>query len=48
MGILPDFGYQEDNYVLDHQNDAQNKWKLLTGLIADTKKFEWLMGYIKL
>lgn len=48
MGILPDFGYQEDNYILDHQNDAENKWKLLTGLFGDTKKFEWLMSYISL
>jgi hypothetical protein len=47
MGTLPDFGYGEDNYILSH-HEAQNKWKLLTGLIGDNEKFEWLMRYIQL
>lgn len=45
MGTLPDFGYGEDNYILSH-HEASNKWKLLTGLIGDNEKFEWLMRYI--
>lgn len=47
MGVLPDFGYDQDNYILD-QHESQNKWKLLTGLIGDNEKFSWLMGYIKI
>jgi len=47
MSVLPDFGYAEDNYILDH-HEAQNKWKLLTGLIGDNEKFSWLMSFIKL
>lgn len=35
MSGLPDFGYAEDNYILDHQGDVENKWKLLTGLLGD-------------
>ena len=46
MGVLPDFGYDTDNYILD-QHDSMNKWRLLTGLIGDGEKFSWLMGYIK-
>lgn len=47
MTVLPDFGYGEDNYILDH-HDSKNKWKILTGLINDTNKFEWLMSFIQL
>ena len=47
MGVLPDFGYDQDNYILD-QHESQNKWRLLTGLIGDNEKFSWLMGYIKI
>ena len=46
MGVLPDFGYDTDNYILE-QHDSMNKWRLLTGLIGDGEKFSWLMGYIK-
>jgi hypothetical protein len=46
MGVLPDFGYDKDNYILEH-HVSENKWRLLTGLIGDTDKFSWLMGYIK-
>ena len=34
MGILPDFGYGQDNYILD-QHESQNKWRHLTGLLGD-------------
>jgi hypothetical protein len=47
MSVLPDFGYNQDNYILDH-HESKNKWKLLTGLLGDSNKFEWLMGVIKL
>lgn len=47
MSVLPDFGYSEDNYILSH-HESQNKWRMLTGLLGDTQKFEWLMTYIKL
>ena len=47
MGILPDFGYAEDNYILP-QHANKNKWRMLTGLIGDQEKFTWLMKYIKM
>lgn len=43
---MPDFGYAEDNYIL--QESDQDKWKHLTGIIGDNSKFEWLMGYIRM
>jgi hypothetical protein len=42
---MPDFGYAEDNYILQGENT--NKWRLLTGLLGDPEKFTWLMTYIK-
>ncbi len=45
QGVMPDFGYAEDNYILQGHNS--NKWKLLVGLLNDQEKFKWLMSYIK-
>lgn len=45
--MLPDFGYAEDNYILSH-HESQNKWRMLTGLLGNSDKFEWLMTFIKL
>lgn len=42
---MPDFGYNEDNYILSGHNS--NKWKLLVGILNDQEKFKWLMSYIK-
>ena len=47
MEVLPDFGYGNDNYILDHLG-SQNKWKTMIGLLNDKSKFEWLMKYVKL
>ena len=41
---MPDFGYGEDNYILD--TNAKDKWKVITGLLGDTKRFAWLMNFI--
>jgi hypothetical protein len=43
---MPDFGYAEDNYIL--QENTTDKWKHLIGIIGDNQKFEWLMGYIRM
>ena len=45
--MLPDFGYGEDNYILG-TGDQDNKWKMLTGLLGDPKRFSWLMNFIQL
>lgn len=43
---MPDFGYAEDNYLID--NDNSNKWKTISSLIGDNERFSWLMNYIQL
>ena len=43
---MPDFGYAEDNYILDNQ--GKDKWKMLTGLLGDSKRFAWLMNFLLL
>ena len=47
MHVMPDFGYTTDNYLLDSQSDIKDKWRLLTGLLEDPKKFQWLMNFVK-
>lgn len=47
MSVLPDFGYAEDNYLLQ-KNQGESKWKLLTGLLGDPKRFSRLMNFISL
>ena len=46
MQVMPDFGYEGDNFVFE-QEGARN-WKLLTDLIYDKDKYEWLRNHIKL
>lgn len=46
MSVMPDFGYAEDNYLID--NDNNNKWKTICSLIGDNERFSWLMNYIQL
>lgn len=50
MSTMPDFGYQQDNYILekDDTEDTKNKWKVLTELISNSDKFRELVNYIKL
>ena len=43
---MPDFGYGEDNYLIE--GDCKNKWKMLTGLIGDAERFAWLMNFLLL
>lgn len=47
MSVLPDFGYAEDNYILERGSFA-NKWELLTELLNDSDKYAWLINQIKL
>lgn len=47
MSVLPNFGYQEDNYILN-RGEASNKWKLLSEILNDNNKFGWLVNHIKL
>lgn len=47
MSVMPDFGYQQDNYILDRSSE-QNKWKLISKILNDNIKFGWLINYIKL
>lgn len=44
---MPDFGYAEDNYLLE-QHSCKNKWSLMTGFVGDSERFSQLMNYIKL
>ena len=50
MSMMPDFGYQEDNYILNEKNDeGEDKWKLLSRLVIGKEdKFGWLMNFIKM
>ena len=48
MSALPDFGYGEDNYILAHMNTQPNKWRMLTGLLGEHEKFDWLMGFLQI
>jgi hypothetical protein len=43
---LPDFGYAKDNYILDRE-EATNKWSLLTELLGNNEKYQWLIEQIK-
>ena len=51
LDIMPDFGYAEDNYILnrdDNDKTTTNKWQLLTGLLGNPKRFSRLMNFMKL
>lgn len=44
---MPDFGYAEDNYLIERDSNC-SKWKTLSGLLGDPERFGWLMNYIML
>lgn len=46
MSVMPDFGYAEDNYLIDSVNN--NKWKTISSLLGDNERFSWLMNFIQL
>jgi hypothetical protein len=50
MSMLPDFGYQEDNYILNEKsNEGEDNWRLLSRLVIGKEdKFGWLMNFIKM
>ena len=43
---MPDFGYQDDNYLIDRGEEGSSKWKVFTDLLEDSKRFGWLMNFI--
>jgi hypothetical protein len=43
---MPDFGYQDDNYLIDRGEEGYSKWKVFTDLLEDSKRFGWLMNFI--
>ena len=45
MSVMPDFGYAEDNFVLEKM-EAPRNWKLLTDIIYNKDKYEWLRNHI--
>lgn len=47
QNVMPDFGYQQDNYLLE-QHTARNKWSLMTDYLGDSDRFSQLMNFIKL
>jgi hypothetical protein len=47
QSVLPDFGYMQDNYLIDRERNFSN-WKRVSELIENKGKFEWLMNYIKM
>jgi len=48
--MMPDFGYQEDNYILNERNDeSEDNWKFLSRfVIGKEEKFGWLVNFIKM
>lgn len=49
MTVMPDFGYGQDNYILQKdENSSKDNWLLLSELLNNSEKFSWLMNYIKL
>ena len=48
MKGLPDFGYEEDNFVLDRHPDAPRNWKLLTDFVWNRDKYMWLQNHLAL
>ena len=47
MQVMPDFGYEGDNFVLE-RTEAPRNWKLLTDVIYNKDKYEWLRNHIQL
>ena len=48
MSVIPDFGYEKDNYILDRGPDAPKNWKLLTDFIWNRDKYMWLQNHLVL
>ena len=46
QSVLPDFGYMQDNYIID-RGFNQSSWKRVSELIGNKDKFQWLMNYIR-
>ena len=44
---MPDFGYAEDNFLLE-KHEAPRNWKLLTDIIYCKDKYGWLSNHITL
>ena len=47
MSVMPDFGYAEDNFLLE-KHEAPRNWKLLTDIIYNKDKYGWLRNHITL
>ena len=42
MSAIPDFGYEQDNFILDRGPDAPRNWKLMTDFVWNRDKYMWL------
>ena len=42
MAIMPDFGYEGDNMIIERAEDAPRNWKLLTDFVYNKEKYQWL------
>ena len=45
MSVVPDFGYDGDNVLLEKEGAPRN-WKLLTEIATSKNKHEWLKNYV--
>lgn len=45
---MPDFGYGDDNFVIERSSDAPRNWKLLTDFVYNKDKYEWLQNHLTL
>ena len=45
MKSVPDFGYENDNFLLEN-TDAPRNWELMTGLLSGKHRHEWLRTHI--
>ncbi len=48
MQTMPDFGYGEDNFVIERSSDAPRNWNLLMDFIYNKDKYEWLQNHLTL
>ena len=48
MSVMPDFGYEGDNFVIERSQDAPRNWKLLTDFVYNKDKYEWLQNHLTL
>ena len=44
---MPDFGYEGDNFLVEKRSSSRN-WKLMTEIISNPSKSEWLNNHITL